>query len=223
MPRIGMVHTVLSVASMMDGLARRRFPRMPIHHLVDETILERIRADGGLSLLTENQTIDRITTLARFGVDLVLLSCSSVSRVAETAAEITGLPVVTIDGRLAAAAVRREGPLTVAATLPTAAEATRELLEERAGELGRSIATTDLLVEGAYQALIAGDLAGHDGLVRRAVVDAASRTPVVLAQASMFRAVEDLVEAGADAPGTILAGPPLALDEVAERLSRKND
>jgi Asp/Glu/hydantoin racemase len=74
-----------------------------------------------------------------------------------------------------------------------------------------------LLVEGAFQALSAGNRDEHDRLVREAAVALAKRCDViVLAQASMAH-LEEPISAAVSVP--VLSSPRLCLEAVAARLS----
>ena len=87
---------------------------------------------------------------------------------------------------------------------------TRSLLEAEAARQGTTVTTELVLVEGAIAALFAGDGETHDRLVSRAALEVAGRSDVVvLAQASMARALAVMPEEQRPAP--ILSSPHLAL------------
>jgi hypothetical protein len=72
-----------------------------------------------------------------------------------------------------------------------------------------------VLVEGAYEALMAGDQARHDDLLAAALGEAArNNDAVVLAQASMARVLPRLAES---AQPKFLVSPPLAIKDVVRR------
>jgi hypothetical protein len=98
------------------------------------------------------------------------------------------------------------------ATLPTTLRPTVDLMAATAAHEGRAVEVRKILVAGAYEALLAGDVAGHDDRIADALAQAAAMSDVVvLAQASMARAVPRLPVA--DQP-KVLASPPFAVADV---------
>src|SRR5262249_40900682 len=57
----------------------------------------------------------------------------------------------------------------VVATVPTSAPATQRLLARQAGAIGKEIAVTTAINPDAFARLQAGDVSGHDDLVRREI------------------------------------------------------
>lgn len=86
------------------------------------------------------------------------------------------------------------------------------MLRERAELAGRAVKIDEVVVEGAFEAAVAGDRARHDALVA-AAIDAASGDVIVLAQASMASAAE-----GASRP--VLTSPGSGIRRLASHLGR---
>jgi hypothetical protein len=107
----------------------------------------------------------------------------------------------------------------VIATNRTTLEPTRQLLLAEAARTGRQIDVELVMVEDALPALLNGDGAAHDRLVRQAVLDTGPRADVVvLAQASSARVLPVLAQ---DALGVrVLSSPHLALHQVARLLQK---
>ena len=105
----------------------------------------------------------------------------------------------------------------MAATALTTLEPTTNLVHERAAAMGFTVQVEPVLCEGAYAALLAGDLSTHDAIVRKNVIGLTERNDVViLAQASMARVVEGISQNEARVP--ILSSPRLAVKRLAEIL-----
>jgi Asp/Glu/hydantoin racemase len=120
---------------------------------------------------------------------------------------------VKIDEAMIAAAVARGSRIGVVATSVTTLEPTRRLLQAQADSAGKQIRVELVLVDNALQALLNGDGAAHDKLVKQAVLDLSERVNVaVLAQASMARVLDVIPEA--ERPVPILSSPHLALQRV---------
>jgi hypothetical protein len=122
------------------------------------------------------------------------------------------IPIVRIDDAMAEQAVQRGEHLGVAATLATTLQPTTRLLRAKAQVAGKQVEITPLLIEGAYQKLMAGDRDGHDNLLVEKLQDLARIVDViVLAQASMARVLPRLSAADQD---KILVSPRLAMERV---------
>jgi Asp/Glu/hydantoin racemase len=128
------------------------------------------------------------------------------------------IPVLKIDEAMIREAVSLGSRVGVIATAATTLEPTRWLLEAEAARQGRTLTTELVLVEGAIAALFAGDGETHDRLVSWAALELAARSDVVvLAQASMARALTAIPEQQRPAP--ILSSPHLALRQIAALLA----
>jgi Asp/Glu/hydantoin racemase len=121
---------------------------------------------------------------------------------------------------MVARAVASGARIGVVATNPATLEPSARLLNEQAARAGKSIEVELKLVEHAFAAVLAGDGATHDRLVRQAVLDLAPSVDViVLAQASMARVLDVLPES--ERPVPVLSSPHLALEQArAARQSR---
>lgn len=140
-----------------------------------------------------------------------MFTCSSISGYARGLADAVGLPVYRIDEAMADEAVATGARIGVVATLETTVRPTTALLRERAELAGREVELTELVVAGAFEAVVGGDRARHDELIAEALVDLGSRSDVlVLAQASMASAAESVT-----LPVPVLTSPELGMRRVA--------
>ena len=102
----------------------------------------------------------------------------------------------------------------VIATLPSTLEPTAALIKSRAAAAGKEIQLITQVVEGAFDAVISGNGAKHDELVGAALrAMAKSADVIILAQASMARAVDALRPE--DKPAPILSSPRSAVEHLA--------
>jgi len=146
------------------------------------------------------------------GANVILEACSSVGEVVTKMQSAVSIPIVRIDEGMAEQAVQRGEQLGVAATLPTTLEPTTRLLRAKAEKAGKQVEIMPLLIEGAYQKLMAGDREGHDNmLVEKLQALARTVDVIVLAQASMARVLPRLSAADQD---KILVSPRLAMEGV---------
>jgi len=69
----------------------------------------------------------------------------------------------------------------------------KEGAQKKADELGRTVEVTERIAEGAFEALVSGDGARHDDILKRTISTLAEQVDVVvLAQVSMARLVPQL-------------------------------
>jgi Asp/Glu/hydantoin racemase len=140
----------------------------------------------------------------------MLVTCSSIGPAVSLAARLFPFPVVRVDDAMAEQAVSRAQRIGVLATLRTTLEPTIALLREKSVAAGRETVIEASLCEGAFEAVLAGDTATHDGIVSKALTKLAAQVElVVLAQASMARVLQAMPEGAVTVP--VLSSPELAV------------
>ena len=210
MPRLALLHTAPVIVAPLAKLAASILPEVEIVNLVDETLIKNTIAAGKLEKPTMRRLIAMAQGAAEAGADVVMVTCSSVGRAAELAAELVDVPVLRIDEAMADEAVERGARIGVLATLPTTLQPTAALLRARAALRGLERVIVEKLCNGAFEAVSRGDGARHDELVAEGLRELAREVDVVvLAQASMARVVDALPEEDRTKP--ILSSPELGL------------
>ena len=213
-----LVHTVPPLIEVFGQLAAELLPGARVLHVLDEPLLERVRRRGALADEDAARLAAHVDEAAAAGADAVLVTCSTVSPCVDDVRKRATIPVYKVDEAMIAAAIAlaaQRGPrIGVLATNATTLAPTRLLLAAAAARAETPIEAVDVLVEGALPALLAGDAAAHDRLVRDALLALAPQVDViVLAQASTARVLAGLPSLAAP----VLASPQLALQRVKER------
>jgi Asp/Glu/hydantoin racemase len=114
-------------------------------------------------------------------------------------------------------AIRLGRKIGVLATLRTTLEPTAELVRRRAHAAGVKVVLVERLCEGAFEAVVSGDVERHDAIVSARMKELVGTVDViVLAQASMARVAESLPEADRRVP--ILSSPRLGVQRLGEVL-----
>jgi aspartate/glutamate racemase len=212
MRRLGLIHTVSGLVPTFAELAAELLPDAETVVIVDELLLKRAVRDGGVDVVTYDRLRDHVDALAAFGVDEVLVTCSSVGAVVDRIAPDTAVPVWRVDRAMAERAVSLGSRVGVLATLPTTLVPTTELVEQAAREAGREIEVIPRLCAGAFAALSAGDRDRHDAIIGEELDRLASEVDVVvLAQASMAR----VAASRPDLAVPVLSSPRLAVERIA--------
>jgi len=212
--RLGLLHTSATLVPIFEQLCKTKLHGVSVFNLVDDSLIKDVIAHGQLLPQTARRVVQHVAAAEDAGADFIMVTCSSIGRAVEAAAEFASVPVLRVDQPMADRAVATARRVGVIATLPTTLEPTADLLRRRATIAGGEIELAARLCEGAFEALMSGDAATHDSIVSAALRELSDQVDVIaLAQASMARVVDRLPESNRRVP--ILASPPLAVDYLA--------
>jgi Asp/Glu/hydantoin racemase len=205
-PVLAMLHTVPGLVTDMETLASDMVPGLRVLHYVDESLLQDTIAKG----TTPGHVRRRLVNYARYaeesGAQALLVSCSSIGEAATAAQDFVSIPVLRIDTPMAKVAVASGDRIGVLATLSATLGPTTRLVQDSAKRQNKKPIITARKVDGAFDALRAGNREMHDSLVLTAFSELAAQCDVVvLAQASMARVIEH-TQGQAGGP-TVLASP----------------
>jgi len=212
--KLGLVHTSATLVPVFAQLCKEKLPGVETFNIADDSLVRGIREAGSLTPTIARRVASYLESAELGGADYILVTCSSIGPAVEAAAKSRGVPVLRVDQPMADCAVLTGKRIGVIATLSTTLEPTADLIQRRAALAGKQIELTSRLVEGAFEALMAGDGATHDAKVAAALKELSRQVDVVvLAQASMARVVDALASADRRVP--ILASPGIAVDYLA--------
>lgn len=199
---IAFLHTAEVHVGTFTALVADLAPGTPTAHLVDADLLTAARTAGGVDPALLGRLADRLAEAAA-GAAVVVCTCSTLAGPAEALGPIAGVPVLRIDRPMAETAVALGPRVAVVAAVASTLGPTVDLLTGCAAAAGTPIDISTVLVEDAWAAFEAGDLADYERRIAAAVDDVAPDADVVvLAQASMA-GVADLVTTGVP----VLASP----------------
>ncbi len=211
---LALIHTSATLVPVFAELCSKYLPGIKVFNIVDDSLIKNTIACGELTASTSRRVVNYAGSAEEAGADFILFTCSSIGPAVETAASITGVPVLRVDQPMADKAVQSGKRIGVIATLSTTLEPTSDLVRRRAIVAGKEIELVAVLCEGAFDALMSGDAATHDAKVGEALKQLSKQVDViVLAQASMGRVVDSLDEADKIIP--ILASPTIAIQHLA--------
>lgn len=214
MSKLGLIHTVSKLGSTFAELTEELLPSVETIVISDELLLKRTVRDGEIDTVTRDRLRAHVAALTEYGVDAVLVTCSSVGGVVDDIAAEADVPVFRVDRAMAERAVKLGTTIGVLATLPTTLAPTAAVVESAASAAGRDVTVIPHLCEGAFAALDRGDAARHDAIIGDALDDLLTRVDVVvLAQASMARiAAMRPIDSS-----RVLSSPRLAVERLAEQ------
>jgi Asp/Glu/hydantoin racemase len=214
---LGLIHTSATLIPVFQQLCKEYLPGVNTFNIVDDSIVRNIRERGALTPEISKRVADYVASAEDSGADYILVTCSSIGAAVEAAAQHTKVPVLRVDQPMADLAVQTGKRIGVIATLQTTLGPTSDLVQRRAALAGKAIELTSVVVDGAFEALMAGDAATHDALVADALRKLSKTVNVILlAQASMARVVDTLSDADKVVP--IVASPPNAIKYLASVL-----
>ena len=212
------IHTGPVLVDVLRKLFPEMLPDVRLVNVVDDSLLADVRAAGGLIPSVTRRIIGYGTLAESSGANAILNCCSSVGEAADLLAKAVSIPVVKIDERMAEQAVESGSRIAVVATVATTLDPTERLIQRKATEANRKIATRRYLVERAFDALVGGNPGEHDALVMAEIKRAMSENDVVvLAQGSMARLLPAI---HSDSPVPVLTSPRSGVEALKERLNR---
>lgn len=208
---LALIHTSATLEPVFAKLCADKDLPVDLLHIADDTLIRDVIAEGQLTETTSQRVRDHIAAAQRANADYIMVTCSSIGPAAESANGNGPAPILRVDQPMADQAVRLGNRVGVIATLATTLVPTADLIRRRAAEKGKDIQITAQLCHGAFEALMAGNVAEHDAAVLKAIREISTSVDVVvLAQASTARIVEQIPKGELSVP--ILASPPIAVD-----------
>jgi Hydantoin racemase len=216
--RLALIHTVLFAAELFKKKLAARYADLQSFHVVDESLLQELMRSNGIMTPGLVRRLATQAGLARdAGADVILFTCSSTSPAVDMVRPMIDVPIVKIDDPLADAAVRIGEKIGLICTARTTLGPSENLIREHAGRQGRKVEIVTRLETAAFEAVMAGNKARHDELVRRAAMELSGDCDViVLAQASMAHLVPELA---GSLKVPVLASPDLCVEALAGYLA----
>jgi Asp/Glu/hydantoin racemase len=215
--KLAFVHTGHLLIPVFTKFARELLPEFEVFHMLDESLIRNTIAAQRLTKATTRRVLRLVESAHEGGADAVMVTCSSIGPAVAEARRLFDFPVLRVDEAMAEEAVRLGTRIGVVATLRTTLEPTIALLEETAAAAGRNVQILPALSEGAFDAVLAGDIETHDRIVSESLTSLRKQAEViVLAQASMAR-VASYWERNGGPP--VLSSPELALRSAREKLA----
>lgn len=209
---LGFVHTVSRLAPTFTALADELLPATQTTTITDELLLKETIRGGAVSEATVCRLEGHVAALAAFGVEGVLVTCSSLGVAVDRIGAQSRVPVLRVDRPMAELAVSLGPRIGVLATLATTLEPTADLVRRTSHDHGVSVQVLARVCEGAFAALGRGDTERHDAIVADELDRLVEQVDVVvLAQASMARIADG--RGGGAIP--ILSSPRLVMQRLA--------
>ena len=208
--RIALIHAGMVSVKPIESAFQQLWPEVQLMNILDDSLF----FDRGEGALPASMT-ERFITLGRYaartGAQGVLFTCSAFGPCIEACAEdLAPIPVLKPNEAMIAEASAMGGRIGLLATFAGT-------LNTMPGEFPIDSDVKPVLVEGAFDALLAGDTAEHDRLVLATAEALKDCNVLALAQFSLSR-VAPLLEARVGNP--VFSTPSSAVRELRRRLVR---
>jgi Asp/Glu/hydantoin racemase len=215
-PRIALIHAVEVAVEPITSAFAELWPEARCTNLLEDSLSADRAADGALSATMSS----RINILADYavltGADGILFTCSAFGPAIEEAAKRLPVPVLKPNEAMFAQALSAGKRIGMLATFAPAI-ATMEA-EFREAAVGSDARLETILVEGAIEALRAGDTETHNRLVAERASELADCDAIMLAQFSTSRAKATVEQA---LGRSVLTSPSAAVNALRDRLNRR--
>lgn len=184
-PRVALVSSTRAVFGPMEAAFREGFPEAQILHLLDETLIEDFRREGGLSPHSRHKALQMALTSQEAGLDGILVTCSTLSPSVDDIRPFLKIPVVKIDEPVIEEVVRKAEKIGLLATAETVLKSVEPLVVKKAREFGREI-SIHRFIKGDVWPLLQKDPAAFYQAIAGAATEAAKECQaVILTQVSI--------------------------------------
>lgn len=193
MKKIAMLHTSAATLAMMQQLIADIMPQAEVMHLVEESMIKQVMKAGGVTPAISARIAGYIQIAEKADCEIFMTACSSIGTAVEQCQFMTPLQLTRIDCAMVENAIAQGQRIAVLATVATTLKPTLSHVQRKVQESGKPREIVPVLMEDAFHALLAGDMATHDRIVSEGLKNAfASADVIMLAQASMARVLQQL-------------------------------
>ena len=189
----------------------KHWSQAKVCNLLDDSLASDRQADGEItdSMLSRFEMIGAYC--AEAGADAILFTCSAFGSAIEHVKRLHDIPILTPNEALFDSVLELGGPLALMTTFGPSIPALRDELSAMSAARGQSLQPEAVVVDGALDALLAGDQALHDRLVAEKVVALRGYSAIMFGQFSMAGAAE-LAQSRTQTP--ILTTPDCAVQKL---------
>ena len=188
--RVGVVHALEGSISPIEREIGRQWPAAEAVHLYDGSLYSDYRKHGRVTEDIAKRIGALLRHSAKAGAQGILFTGSLFSRAVEKGRRGLDIPVLGAYEAMIEAAFSSGSRIALLATFPDAVEAVREDMARYAGRRAIPFTLQAQLVDGAFDALLAGDIERHDALIVEAAGSLADCDALLLAQHSMSCAAD---------------------------------
>ncbi len=183
--RIFLVHPTPLALPPVDEAFKTLWPQAQVLNLLDESLYADVGPNGECTPALYARVANLFRHCEASGADGIVFSGSTFGPAVEEGRKGIKVPVLRIEEGMMDEAIARGGAILVLSTQKRAMPVVRSTLDASAKAAGKSPAIKDIWVEGARDALLAGDNDKHDRLIADQAAAAGDFNTVVLSMISM--------------------------------------
>ena len=185
-------HTTLATPAPMKAAFHERYPDAELITILEDGVLPEVIANGGLPTPSIVKRIVEYGAIAQEqGAAVFVCICTTLGIAVREAQKAVSIPMLTIDGPMLKQAVQSGERIGMLITFPPTARTSKAASLAFAADCGCEVTVDVIVVDGARDALNAGDKQEHDRLiVEKAKEAAAAYDVLVFAQVTMLDAAE---------------------------------
>ena len=190
-------------------------PSIRVNLLTEDSLIQDILANEGPTPSIIKRMCAYAMMAQEAGADLIVNQCSSVSEVADIYEKLLDIPVLKVDQPMAEKAVELGSKIALVTTNTTTVGPSRRLIERCAAAAGKEVEIVECVVDGAMEALFAGDAKKHNEMLRDKIIGLDGQCDViVLAQGSMIAIMPEVQQVKTP----VLTSIPLMVERAVEML-----
>lgn len=214
-PRIALISSTKAVFGPMEAAFAEIFPEAQLFHILDETLLEDFRQEGGLSPKTRAKALQMALIARKAGVDGILFTCSTLSPAVDDLRPFISLPMVKIDEPVITYLVQNYRDIGLLATAETVLKSVEREIK-RIGEIfNRQISWHSFVKADVWPLLNKSPEAFYKEIGEYASTLAQKHEALLLTQVSIAPAQQFVSEKNKP---KIFASPPFAVRALREVL-----
>ncbi len=214
-PRIALISSTRAVFASLETAFKDEFPEAQILHLLDETLLEDFRRDGGISPRSRRKALEMAVTAQGAGVDGILVTCSTLSPSVDDFRPFITLPIVKIDEPVIKKVVRVAEKIGLVATAETVLKSVEPLVMEKARQNSRKVSLRKF-VKGDLGPMLQRNADAFYGEIGKVASQAARECDaVILTQVSIAPGRDYVAK---ELQEKVYASPAYAVQEIRRRI-----
>jgi aspartate/glutamate racemase len=136
---VALVSSTRAVFGPMEAAFREVFPEAQILHILDETLIEDFRREGGLSTHSRQKALRMALTAEEAGVDGILVTCSTLSPSVDDLRPFLKIPIIKIDEPVIEEVVQKADTVGLLATAETVLKSVEPLVMKKALDFRRKV------------------------------------------------------------------------------------
>ena len=188
--KLFVIHATRISVAPAEASFDKHWPLARICNLLDDSLASDRQADGEItpSMLRRFEMI--AAYCAEAGADAILFTCSAFGSAIEHVKRLHDIPILTPNEALFDSVLELGGPLALMTTFGPSIPALRDELSAMSATRGQSLQPDAVVVDGALDALLAGDQALHDRLIADKAVALRGYSAIMFGQFSRAGAAE---------------------------------